>query len=165
VTVTLFHRIPVHRQVDDIVGDFTSLVLVEIDYTRREPLLARARRVQERLWQDLDHRMVSGVEVLREIGRARGRLARQSIPVVFTSTLFDDPLRMQSAGVPGTEIVYGVSQTPQVWIDHQVSDDRGGLAFSWDVVEGLIAREVVDEMFAVHDQLLHRLAAPGGAEA
>lgn len=165
VTVTLFHRLPVHRQVDEIVGDFTSLVLVEIDCARREPLLAHARRVQDRLWQDLDHRLVSGVEVLREIGRTKGRLARESIPVVFTSTLFDDPLRAQDVATPGTKIVYGISQTPQVWIDHQVSEDRGGLAFSWDVVEELFSKDVVDDMFAVQDRLLHGLAASEGVEA
>jgi len=165
VTVTLFHRIPVHAHVDEIVGDFTSLVLVEVDYSHRESLLARARRVQERLWQDLDHRMVSGVEVLREIGRTKGRLARESIPVVFTSTLFDDPSRARNMPAPGTEIVYGISQTPQVWIDHQVSEDTGGLAFSWDVVEGLFTSDVLDEMFADQDRLLHRLAASEGVQS
>jgi hypothetical protein len=69
LNLTLFNRLPIHKQVNDIVGDFTSLILVEIDNTIPDSFIGRAKRVQQQLWQDLDHIYVNGVQVLRELAK------------------------------------------------------------------------------------------------
>ncbi len=165
INLTLFNRLPLHPQVGEIVGDFTSLSLLAIDLSQTAPFFERARAIQTRLWQDLDHRSVSGVRVMRELARAGGRAM---MPVVFTSTLNlvrpweaegDEERPEERLG----EDAYGISQTPQVWIDHQVAEERGELAYNWDVVDGLFPAGMIQEMFAAYRDLVERLGAEEGS--
>ncbi|HXU31202.1 MAG TPA: amino acid adenylation domain-containing protein [Thermoanaerobaculia bacterium] len=162
INLTLFNRLPLHPQVGEIVGDFTSLSLLAIDLSQPAPFFERARAIQARLWQDLDHRSVSGVRVMREMARAGG--GRAIMPVVFTSTLNlarpweaegDEEREEESLG----EDAYGISQTPQVWIDHQVAEERGELSYNWDVVDGLFPPGMIQEMFTAYRDLVGRLGA------
>ncbi|MCB1054402.1 MAG: hypothetical protein KDD11_02685, partial [Acidobacteria bacterium] len=94
INLTLFNRPSVHPQIHDIVGDFTSLTLLAAE-PAGDSFEARARALQERLWEDLDHRTVSGVEVLRRLARLRGGQGAAAMPVIFTSTLGLDALEEQ----------------------------------------------------------------------
>ncbi|OAD21038.1 Non-ribosomal peptide synthetase domain protein, partial [Candidatus Thiomargarita nelsonii] len=155
--MTLFNRLPLHKQVNEIVGDFTSLILVEIDNTVPESFIGRAKRVQQQLWQDLDHIHVNGVQVLRELAKRQKNRQRALMPIVFTSTLtldFD-----QNTGLPPLgEIVHSITQTPQVWLDHQVSEEKGSLLFNWDAIDELFPDKMLDDMFEAYCGLLERLA-------
>jgi amino acid adenylation domain-containing protein len=163
VNVTLFNRLPLHPQVNNIVGDFTSLVLVEVDSSIEDTFERRARRIQDQLWDDLDHRSVSGVQVLRELGRRRGGAGRVTMPIVFTSTLNlndgeDDYTEDAEDYYPSEQSQYGISQTPQVWLDHQVQDRGHGLILNWDAVEALFPEGQLDDMFAAYHRFVERLA-------
>jgi amino acid adenylation domain-containing protein len=159
LNLTLFNRLPLHPQVNNIVGDFTSLTLLAVDCSTSESFLSKARSLQKQLWQDLEHRHISGVEVLRELARTQGGATRAAMPVVFTSTL------TQNTAPQGTsdweklgKVVYSISQTPQVWLDHQVSENEGALLWSWDAVEELFPKGFLDDMFAAYCRLLDSLA-------
>jgi amino acid adenylation domain-containing protein/non-ribosomal peptide synthase protein (TIGR01720 family) len=160
INQTLFHRLPLHPQVDQLVGDFTSVTLLMIDHSATESFAERMRRCQAQLWEDLDHRYISGVRVLRELARMRGATPTALMPVVFTSTLSLATLdRAARAGLAELgEVVYGISQTPQVWLDHQVSEQAGALVFNWDAVEELFPSGLLDDMFGAYCRLLGRLA-------
>ena len=91
-------------------------------------------------------RGLSGVRVLRELARVQGRQGTGAMPVVFTSTLnlpreananADAAPATALGGLPFGQMVYSISQTPQVWLDHQVGEVGGALTFNWDVVEEL----------------------------
>lgn len=158
INLTIFNRLPLHPQVNSIVGDFTSLILVEVNRAAKTNFLDYAREVQQQLWQDLEHRHVNGVRVLRELIKKRGNQQSAAMPVVFTSTLtlnnFEDPERLPALGDP----VFGIGQTPQVWLDHQVSEEAGCLRFDWDAVDELFPAHMLDDMFAMYSKLLHQLA-------
>ena len=164
LNLTLFNRLPLDHQVHRIVGDFTSLTLLETHVPAALSFADRARRHQQQLWDDLDHRLVSGVRVLREWARARGGTPAALAPVVFTSILHqrDGDEEPEADGEEGGA-VFGVSQTPQVWLDHQVREVRGALLYSWDAVEELFPADLLDEMFAAFEGLLRRLASDDGA--
>ncbi|HBL29038.1 MAG TPA: hypothetical protein DD490_19560, partial [Acidobacteria bacterium] len=51
--------------------------------------------------------------------------------------------------------------TPQVWLDHQVTDQGEGLSWTWDVVEEVFPAGLADAMFAAYRSLLEHLAAEG----
>ncbi|HEX3528277.1 MAG TPA: amino acid adenylation domain-containing protein, partial [Thermoanaerobaculia bacterium] len=159
LNLTLFNRLPVHPQVDDIIGDFTSLTLLEVDLTAREPFADRVRRVQRQLWSDLDHRYVSAVQVLRDLAQSRGEIARAAMPVVFTSTVSMGGGEESARPAPAQagETVYGLNQGPQIWIDHQVFENAGRLRFNWDSVAGLFPDGLLDDMFSAYRALLDRL--------
>ncbi|HEX6903703.1 MAG TPA: amino acid adenylation domain-containing protein [Thermoanaerobaculia bacterium] len=172
INLTLFNRLPVHRQVNEVVGDFTSLTLLAVDTSGPESFEARAKRTQAQLWEDLDHRSVSGVRVLREL--ARTGLARAVMPVVFTSTLGLTTRREDEASAdaddrpPREDNDYEISQTPQVWLDHQVGELRGRLKYNWDYVDDLFPAGFIQDMARVYQGFIERLARedePWGAAA
>ncbi|HEY6324560.1 MAG TPA: condensation domain-containing protein, partial [Thermoanaerobaculia bacterium] len=185
LNLTTFNRLPLHPQVDQVVGDFTSLTLLEVAAGAGLSFERRAHALQRQLWQDLEHRHFGGVRMLRELARAHGRTIAAPMPVVFTSTLLggEPP---HAAGLPAAgglpdggggavapgetagpallgEEVYGISQTPQVLLDHQVGERDGTLIYNWDAVEELFPAGLLDAMFAAYGGLLERLAA--GEEA
>ncbi|HZN09623.1 MAG TPA: condensation domain-containing protein, partial [Pyrinomonadaceae bacterium] len=158
INLTLFNRLPLHPQINAVVGDFTSLTLLEVDNRGSESFLQRARKLQQRLWEDLDHRYVSAVMVMREMARLQGT-GRTSMPIVFTSEL-NFASRSEEPEVkdrPKQAKPYSISQTPQVWIDHQATEIYGALSFNWDVVEELFPAGLIEEMFASYCGLLERL--------
>ncbi len=158
VNVTTYHRPPVHPQMPELVGDFTSLTMLEVDAAGAGSFRERARAAQRRLWEDLDHRQINGVRVLRE--RARAGRSHGLMPIVFTSVLGIDP--EEGLDRLGRQ-VYGISQTPQVWLDHQVLERGGRLVLSFDWVEGLFPDGMVEAMFVAYAALLRRLAAEPAA--
>jgi epothilone synthetase B len=161
VNVTLFNRLPLHPEVNDIVGDFTSMILLGTQNPAGEPFQGRARDIQKQLWSDLEHRFVSGVQVLRELARVHGQGTGALMPVVFTSLLnlgaqgFRPPL----ASLRGLgEVAFSLTQTPQVLLDHQVLEEEGALVLTWDAVDGAFPAGLLDEMFAAYQKLLGSLA-------
>ena len=167
LNLTLFNRLPMHEEVGSIVGDFTNLMLLEVDGREGDTFLARAARIQERFLEDFEHRQVSAVEVMRELAGRRGWQQQALYPVVFTSTLMLEGRGNEERG--GLErfgpMGYGISQTPQVWLDYQIFEEGGDLVFNWDAVEEAFLPGVLDEMFEAHHRLLGSLAgAPEGAE-
>jgi amino acid adenylation domain-containing protein len=161
VNLTVFNRFPVHPQINEVVGDFTSLLLYEVDARGGGSFEARARRVQERLWEDLDHRHVSGVRVLRDLARRAGTAGRAVAPVVLTSVLgFEEgaAATLAELAIPA-RLVFSANQTPQVWLDHQAMEDGGALLYNWAVVEELFPAGLLDDLFAAYGSLLARLAS------
>ncbi len=153
LNLTLFNRAPVHPDVADIIGDFTSLSLLEINTASRESFIDRAKTIQTQLWDDLDHREYSGLKVMREYSKFHG-LTEGAFPVVFTSALMHgDTVSTEFIG----EIIYQISQTPQIWLDHQVFEEAGALVFNWDAVEELFPDRMLDDMFDAYQGLLHKL--------
>jgi amino acid adenylation domain-containing protein len=151
INLTLFNRLPLHPEVNQIVGDFTSLTVLAVDNSGQDSFEARSRRIQKQLWNDFDHRYVSGVQVLRELGAL--------MPVVFTSTLTQDKPSEQSLPMDWLgEVVYSISQTPQVYLDHQVHEAAGALVFHWDAIEELFPAGLLEDMFAAYCNFLERLA-------
>ncbi|MEG4028416.1 MULTISPECIES: amino acid adenylation domain-containing protein [unclassified Microcoleus] len=165
LNVPRFNRLPLHPQVEEIIGEFASFTLLEVDNSKRESFETRAKRLQEQLWQDLEHQYVSGVRVLRELAQAQGTTSAL-MPVVFTidpqnapgedSSIFS---LIQELG----ELVHIIGQTPQVWIDAQFTETAQGLSFSWDAVEELFGPGLIDDMFEAYCRLLQRLASSESA--
>ncbi|WP_166655471.1 non-ribosomal peptide synthetase [Actinorugispora endophytica] len=161
VNATLFDR-PDDPELRHLVGDFTSTVLVEMPQPAPGGWTGfrdYAAGVNQRFWTDLEHRSVSGVEVLRDAGAGGPALTH---PVVFTSGVGLSEPGAAPAGWLGEE-VFGVSQTPQVALDHIVIEEGGGLRVAWDCAEGALPDGFAEGMAAAHARLLRRLAAEPGA--
>ncbi|MGW5354309.1 amino acid adenylation domain-containing protein [Streptomyces sp. NPDC004031] len=159
MNLTLFNRPPLHPQIGEVIGDFTSLVLLETRPDAGDSFAGRAKRLHLQLMEDLGHATFSGVRVLRERARRLGGRPGAAMPVVFTSMVgFDSGSGPTETAQVFGDVVYGVSQTPQVWLDYQVLEDRGELLVNWDYVEGLFPDGMLDEMFAAHLAALERLA-------
>jgi len=160
LNLTLFNRPPLHEQSNEIIGDFTSVSLLEVDNEKVEGFEARAKRLKEQLWQDLDHRDFSGVRVLRELSALQGTGPKAIMPVVFTSllNLADRSEESTWAGRLG-KTIYAISQTPQVYLDFMVNEDAGELVINWDAIEELFPAGMLDDMFEAYKRLLNNLAS------
>ena len=150
LNVTINDRLPLHPQVDDVIGDFTSVELLEVDLRQPAGLASAAAGLQSQLWQDLRHRHFSGVQLIRELIRSRddGVLVA---PVVFTSGVGIE------LDFPG-RLVYGITQTPQVLFDHWLVEDGGDLVLNWDTVDEVFAESMLDDMFAAYCGFLRAAA-------
>lgn len=84
LNLTLFDRRPLHPQINQITGDFTSLML--LSWHPGESWLQSARLLQQRLSESLNHRDVSAIRVMRQLAR-RQNVPAVPMPVVFTSAL------------------------------------------------------------------------------
>ncbi|WP_246237108.1 amino acid adenylation domain-containing protein [Actinomadura chibensis] len=159
LNLPLFHREPVHPDVDKVVGDFTGSILLEADLTADLPFVERARAVQANLHAAGAHSDYSGLEVLRDLSRLRGE--QVLAPIVYTSALnlgelFGDAVR-ERFGEPG----WIISQGPQVLLDAQVTEVSGGLLLNWDVRVPAFREGVAEAMFAAYTAAIARLGAPG----
>ncbi|TMC24043.1 MAG: hypothetical protein E6J34_01140, partial [Chloroflexi bacterium] len=157
LNVSTFNRLPLHPQVNEIVGDFTSLLVLAIDQETPDAFANCAKRLQEQLWHDLEHSLYSGITVLRELVKLQGEGIQAVMPIVFTSLLIGDV----ASPVPPLwrKMLYCVTQTPQVWLDHQVLEVEGELVFHWQSVDAIFPPGLVDAMFDAYCQLLYRLAS------
>ncbi len=157
LNLPMFEREELHSDVDRLVGDFTNILILEVDLSQTASFEQRIRVLQERILTDASHAAYSGVEVLRDLARRDGE-TRIVAPVVFTSViglgdLFDRSVRAHF-GAP----VWISSQTPQVWLDCQVMEFDGGLLINWDSVADLFPEGVLDAMFAAFVGQVGRLA-------
>ncbi|MBZ4016082.1 non-ribosomal peptide synthetase [Streptomyces purpurogeneiscleroticus] len=155
LNIPTFNRRPLHPDIDAVLGDFTSVTLLEVDLYRASGLGDLAVQIQRQLWADLEHRAYSGVRVLRDLAEHRRATGGLLAPVVFASA------RGQAHdGGPDLPVdwlgewTYGISQTPQVLIDHQVWETGTGLAFNWDTVVEAFPEGLAEEMFTAYHQLI-----------
>ncbi|QSQ14848.1 non-ribosomal peptide synthetase/type I polyketide synthase [Myxococcus landrumensis] len=158
LNLTLFQRPPIHPAIDRVVGDFTTNVLLEMD-GKGQTFRQRAVTMRDQLAQDFEHVRFSGVRVLRERAKRR-RGPGALMPIVFTSLLGHRPTRPGGGFLFGWlgEKVHAITQTPQVWLDHQVHEDDGALCYCWDSPEGLFPAGLLEDAFSALSALLVRLA-------
>jgi amino acid adenylation domain-containing protein len=159
LNVTVINRLPLHEDVGQLVGEFASFDLLPVDLTAADGFAALAAGLQEQSWQDLEHRYVNGVELLRQLARGQGGTPGAVMPFVFTSTLAQDGERDGESmfGWLG-DVAHEIAQTPQVWIDCALLDVADGVQVSWHAVRQLFPDGVLDQMFAAFAGLVGRLA-------
>ncbi|QQR01172.1 AMP-binding protein [Enterocloster clostridioformis] len=149
LNLTLFNRQPFHPDVMRLIGDFTSILLLDIDMSAHSDFWQKADMIQDILFEALDHRFYSGVEFIRDIARKQELSGKAIMPIVFTSMLFEESEIMDNTNSMG-DIKYGISQTPQVFLDFQVMEREGGLLLTWDYVEEIFDKDMITAMFEAY---------------
>ncbi len=161
INMTFFNRLPLHSDIDTVVGDFTSLELLEFNLTELRPLsfFQKALKLQSRLYNDLDHVLFSGVELQREINKISGNYTSVSYPIVFTSLL---SLNMQGGAFLSKSLIddtsNDITQTSQVWLDNKAYLLKQGFVAEWDYVEELFPEGMIESMHECYCKLIEYLA-------
>jgi amino acid adenylation domain-containing protein len=168
LNLTVFDRPPLHAQINDLIGDFTSSTLLEVDMSTGESFAHRSKNVQHQLLNDLEHRSFGGVKMLRAMNSRIGANQAVIMPVVLTSAVgvaqYDETLvadlepQINQRYLEMMETDYMISQSSQVWLDNMVWENQGGILVNWDALEELFPSGVLDDMFTAYHQRLLQLA-------
>lgn len=133
---------------EKVVGDFTSVNILSIK-NNEGTFMDKCKEIQSTVINDLEHKAFSGVDVLRELKRKKGEDI--IIPYVFTSTLGADEVLAENKShediFRNDNIIFGISQTPQVLIDCQVMEINGDLIIHWDYRLNQFKDNVIIDMF------------------
>ncbi|MFB9278527.1 amino acid adenylation domain-containing protein [Cohnella cellulosilytica] len=157
LNLTLFNRLPLHPDVPLMLGDFTNVTLISYKGAR-DSFIGETEEIQSQLWEAIEHRAYSGLDLLRQL--SRDTPGKAVMPVVFTSLLFGDALAGEAGTLPpGMEEIYAISQTPQVALDHQAYERNGSLTLIWDYVEEAFDKAFAERLFDAYVHLVERLIA------
>jgi amino acid adenylation domain-containing protein/thioester reductase-like protein len=163
VAVTTGFRDDAHPDVPRMLGDFTAVVLHELDRSEpAESLLAFAQRQQRRLVLDLQHRGHDGMDLRRSLARHHGLPPQTAMPVVFSSGIGwggEEGWNLEQLG----RCTWAISQTSQVGLDCHATELHGSLVLAWDAVEAAFEDGVLEAMFESFTQLVESLAEWAGA--
>lgn len=157
LNLPMFGREPYHADVDKLVGDFTSSLMLDIDLRDTDTPATRARAMQEVLHATARRSTVSGLDVLRDLSRHRG--VQTLAPIVYTSALGLGDLFAGDVLDQFGKPVWTISQGPQVLIDAQATPLTDGLMINWDVRIESFPTGVPEAMFDFHIAELTRLAS------
>ncbi|CAF4079356.1 unnamed protein product [Adineta steineri] len=160
LNLPVFNRLPIHPQVNEIAGDFTSILPLEINLN--EPIILKQliEIVQKQLWSDLAHLSYSGTTFIRDLMQ-KHNTREIVLPFVFTCGI--DIGDISQKNTPQNTLfdekpVYSINQTPQVYLDHIVHETGGQLFVQWIYVENLFSSEMIVDMHHTFINLLEKLA-------
>lgn len=156
--LTLFNRLPVDKQINDIIGVFSSLILLEVDYREKMRYLSfleRALHVQNQLFQDMNYRSFTGIEVQRAQRTKHAYAAIGTlVPVVFTSFLSAGEHTNHASLFPFSHRHYSSTQTSQIWLDAKAYEEQDHLIIEWDYIADLFPPGMMEDMFSAYEYLL-----------
>ncbi|MCW8200045.1 amino acid adenylation domain-containing protein [Verminephrobacter aporrectodeae subsp. tuberculatae] len=143
-------RLPLAAQ--DVIGPFTSSMVVPVARDAHESTDAFAVRLHREVWTHLAHGAVPAVIALRE---SPASAATRGLPVVFTSLLGIE-VHAQAA----LHERAASCQTSGVALEHQMWEADGALRLHWDVTDAMLPPGVAGLCL---DRLLARLSAVGAS--
>ncbi|WP_175840866.1 non-ribosomal peptide synthetase [Burkholderia arboris] len=154
LNVPLFDRHGDAPDLGRVIADFTTLLLVECDVQAGASATDTVRGFQQRLHGAIAHAAYPALDVLRD---ARRQGTPRAAPVVFSCNLGDAPFVPDAFANVFGGLHDMISQTPQVWLDHQLYRVPDGALLAWDSVDGLFPDGMVDAMFGAYVALVQAL--------
>lgn len=158
LNLTLFNRLPVHPQVNAIMGDFTTLSLLEVDHRKSKNFFTRAKDLQAQLWKDLDHQFFSGIQFIRALAHHQKKEGTAIMPIVFTCVLQTSESFIEEQFTEAGTSVFAITQTPQVWLDCKAYERDGDLILEWDYLAELFPPGLIEAMHTACCHLTESLA-------
>lgn len=153
LNLSILNRLELHPQVGAVVGDFTASSLIEMEHKTGCSFRDIAVKTNRQLFDDLDHRLFTGVDVLREIQQRKNNVL---MPYVFTGAI--GLISPEKSSLIGKMNNNGISQTPQVFMDCQAMDTAEGLNINIDSRTGVFPEGVVNDICDTLHNLLISLS-------
>ena len=153
INSTLFNRLPLHKDINSVVGDFTNIAFITLS-KKCKNFLECVQSVQKDMWQLVRFHTYDGTKILKfKEGLSP---MRAQMPIVITCVL-ENGQKSNSDLPQGLKQIYALSKTPQVVLDYQVTNFDGRLSINWDYAEPAFAQETLKQMFDANVNLLKRL--------
>ena len=148
-----WNRIPMHPDINKLIGEFTSLSWV-VTSDSNLSFVEKARCYQEIVHNDLGHGIISGLSQLRKKMLQNVNHESLQLPVVFTNSIGDDGIELGS----DISLGYGISLTPGVYLDNMSYKQGDSLLIYWDFDASVFQDGIVEEMFNKYEEVLKSLA-------
>ena len=155
INIPFFNRKTEYKGLEDVIADFTTLLLLEINCEGNPTFLELLDRIQKQLHEDMKYTTYSGVQVQRDLTQMYGDISAIA-PIVFACNLGTELVNSTFTENFGS-FSYMISQTPQVWNDFQSYEDENGVQLTWDTIDELFPEDMIDDMLTSFEQLLHNL--------
>ncbi|MCR8746647.1 non-ribosomal peptide synthetase [Romboutsia lituseburensis] len=155
INIPLFNRSYNEDYTQNMVADFTNLLLLEFNKKDCNTFLQTIETINKTFVDNVNHSNYSGVLVQRDIFKLKGE-SYLVAPVVFACNI-DTPLETKNSQKAFGKLNYMISQTPQVWLDFQSYINDEGLVLAWDFVEEIFPKELIDDMFSSLVELIYLL--------
>ena len=152
INIPVFNRTLFNDDIMDMVGEFGSLVLLEVNIDPDEGFVDNCRRLQRQFEADMDNRDAGGVELISRLSEKY----RRGFPIVFTS--LSTPNGESSIYDRNTNLRRWRSQSSQVWVDSIVFDKFGGIELAWDCCKNVFDDSVLDDMFGAYISIYEQAA-------
>lgn len=151
INLTIANRHPFHENVKNMVGDFTSVMPIDIDLQRGTSFWEKASFIQETLTECMAHNYYEGGDFIRELSKYHGLENKAVMPIVLTSMMFGDHLcKWSEIG----EVKFNITQTSQAFLDNQICKENDDVTITWDYVEQLFDKDVINQMYSQYTELL-----------
>ena len=160
LNITLSDRGKGQMKYLNTIGDFTSLMLMPVHDSGEDDFWAAADQVKQSFMQTYRNSSYDGIKAARDAAKYHGMENEVLFPVVFTS-LIGGEIGKKLEPIMG-EMVYSISQTPQVYLDFQASEMKGMLCLTWDYLSDRFDSAMMQAMFDQMCSLLEA-AAEGGS--
>jgi acyl carrier protein len=161
------YRPPVHPQIEDYLASFLDVIALERPKTWGT-VGSRLQELATQLSQDLDHRALSGLEVLRWLNRDVGGTASSRMAIMIDCTLglsTIDAMDERNVEVAGEHVPVGIGQYLTAYslllAIHPTGD--GGVQHMWHIAEDAFPPGVIDALYSAFFDLQHRLASSDAA--
>lgn len=152
INVTVNKRGLVDSDYEKTIGEFTDVALISFRFGEKKSFIQKCHTIQKQLHKSMNRKEFDGVEAQRMWSNGHESVFGTAFPIVFTSMLGTaDHWKM-----PGT-YYYGLTQTPQVWMDCQVRMQGEDLYLNWDIQKGIFEDDIIEEQFESLKNLLHCL--------
>lgn len=154
LNLSVFNRKDVHSDINSVIGDFTSNIFIDnLDQDNQQNFFQKSQIFQKQLFSSLDNIAFDGVDFLREYANKYKR--KLIVPYVVTS-LISEGVTKQAADYFG-KMTYGISQTPQVYIDMQISNQDEGILINWDYSMGKFTKRFMERLVEVYKETIYSL--------
>jgi yersiniabactin nonribosomal peptide synthetase len=144
INMTLANRKLANETYYNMIGDFTEILPVDVDFRGGKDILTCSKQMQSKVKEYKKHNAYSGIDVMKNFSKKNDMDNKPPFPVVFTGMMFDVA---KSGWNRFGERVYQISQTPQVLIDNQITERNGSLIIRWDYAEKCFDESMIDKMF------------------
>ena len=157
ITLVVSNRAASYEDLGEAWGNFNTSVLLETG-APEGVLTIRARALQTEMHAHLDHLDVSGVDLVRQLQRARPN-ARSS-PVAVTAVLQPQAQKEDAGPLPGARLVFQRTMPSLVELsyDMHVTSD-GGLSCTAFYSVQAYPEGMIDSLMAHHEDRLRKYAA------
>ena len=152
ITTTLFGKLPVVKNIDELLGEFTNIGLLSYKDDHKS-ILYSIKETQTQIFKLLEYRCFDGVNIINKIRQESAK--NTSFPIVVTCMLGEN----YSSYKNGFREICSLSQTPQVYLDHHIRMIDGRIVITFDYVDELLYKEDVNWIVDKYIDLVNEIGS------